>query len=108
MIFEKSFISFVLFVTFAAIYIKDYNEVEANSTILEKLTFKRVKQDFRCAKVKRRKRIPTSSRPNQIISSVLTVTQQGIIYQSHKQTLPNYQQPLLSSTTILINYHYSF
>ena len=84
MIFEKSFISFVLVVTFAAIHIKDYNKVEANSTILEKLTFKRVKQDFRCALKRRRNRLPTSSRPNQIISSVLTLTQQGITSQSQR------------------------
>ena len=84
MIFEKSFISLVLFATLAAIYIKDYNEVEANSTILENLTFKRVKQDFRCALKRRRNRLPTSSRPNQITSSALTVTQQGITSQSQR------------------------
>ncbi len=84
MIFEKSFISFVLIVTLAAIYIKDYNEVEANSTILEKLTFKRVKQDFRCALKRRRNRISIPSKPNQITSSVLTLTQQGITSQSQR------------------------
>ena len=84
MILEKSFISFVLLATLAAIYIKDYNEVEANSTILEKLTFKRVKQDFRCALKRRRNRLPISSRPNQITSSALTVTQQGITSQSQR------------------------
>ena len=86
MIFEKSFLSFVLFATLAAIYIKDYNEVEANSTILENLTFKRVKQDFRCALIRRRNRLTTSSQPNQITSSVLTVTQQGITSQLTNST----------------------
>ena len=53
MIFEKSFFRFVLIATLAAIYIKDYNEVEANS-MLEKLTFNKVKQEFDC-ELKRRK-----------------------------------------------------
>ena len=76
MIFEKSFIRLVLIVTLAAICIKYYNEVEAN--LLEKLTYRRVKQEFRCALKRRRNRLPTSSQPNQITSSVLTLTQQGI------------------------------
>ena len=72
MIFKKSFISFVLIVTLVVIYIKDYNEVEAN--LLEKLNFKGVKQEFRSAYLKQeRNRIPTSSLPNQI-TSVLALT----------------------------------
>ena len=73
MIFEKSFISFVLFISLA-IYIKYYYEVEANNQF-EKLTFKRVKQDFRCALKKRRNIRSTSSQPNQI-TSVRTITAQ--------------------------------
>ena len=82
MIFEKSFIRLVLIVTLAAICIKYYNEVEAN--LLEKLTYRRVKQEFRCALKRRRNRITTSSQPNQITSSVLTLTQQGITSQSQR------------------------
>ena len=70
MIFEKSFIRLVLIVTLAAICIKYYNEVEAN--LLEKLTYRRVKQEFRCALKRRRNRITTSSQPNQRSEYTLT------------------------------------
>ena len=54
MIFEKSFLSFVIFCTLVAIYSKDHNEVEAN--LLEKLKFNKVKLEFDCEFKRRRYR----------------------------------------------------